>query len=307
VTTKFARVLSAASGLATNAVPVMLPLLMDYDDPRSISAELDKLGFAPQKRFGQNFMINRGAREKIVALAGIGAQTRAWEVGPGLGALTELMAGKAKLLRAFEVDRGYIEYLKAQFGSQPGFELVEGDVLKSWLAFKDDKPDVVVGNLPYNVASGLIADFLSADFTPKMVVTIQKEVGQRMAAKPGTDNYSSFSILCQVRCKVQLPMTLRPGSFWPAPDVTSAVVVLTPRPDAPDFGSAKTFDTLLRALFAARRKTINNNLKASTFADRLGLDTVLDLARSCGIKPEDRAERLTPETVAAFSKTLSQQ
>jgi len=278
---------------------------INHNDPRSIQAELERLGFTPQKRFGQNFMINQGARENICKLARLQSNETVWEIGPGLGALTQEIVGKVKFLRVFEIDRGYVELLSNRYASRDDFALTEGDAMKKWPLFRDEAPACVIGNLPYNVASGIIADFLTAGFLPRMVFTIQREVGQRMMAKPGSSAYSSFSILCQVRCKVSMPMVLRPGSFWPAPDVTSAVVVLEARDDAPAIGDPVLFDELLRSLFAARRKTIENNLKASRLAAVYGIDVLKQTAIDCGIIMGDRAEQLDAAIIAAFSSKLS--
>jgi 16S rRNA (adenine1518-N6/adenine1519-N6)-dimethyltransferase len=279
---------------------------MDYNSPQDISRELEKRGLSPQKRFGQNFMINAGARSQIVDLLDIGPSSRVWEIGPGLGALSAEILKRGSHVRVFEIDRGYIAFLQEEFGSNPAFSLVEGDARKSWPNYQHEVVDAIMGNLPYNVASGMIAEFLEQGFLRPMVFTIQREVAQRMRAKVGDDDYGSFSVFCQTFCRVTVPLILKPGSFYPAPEVTSAVVHLLPRTDVPALGSGALFDQVLRAMFASRRKTIANNLKQSPLAVRYGYPLLLELAAATGIDPSLRAEALAPQQFAAFSASLHQ-
>lgn len=176
--------------------------LPDYDSPSALKAILDSRAMAMQKKFGQNFLINSNARTKLAENLDLQENMKVWEVGPGLGALTtEILKRKAKLT-AFEIDRGFVSFLQEEI--QPlfkeNFEIVSGDVLKTWKDYysKNGIPDRFFGNLPYNVAATIIADMIENEVRfDKAVVTVQKEVALRMAAKPGTDDYSSFSVLCQ--------------------------------------------------------------------------------------------------------------
>jgi 16S rRNA (adenine1518-N6/adenine1519-N6)-dimethyltransferase len=279
---------------------------MDYNSPQEISKELERRGLSPQKRFGQNFMINASARSQIVDLLEIGPGQIVWEIGPGLGALTVEILARGAQVRVFEIDRGYVAFLQESFGANPQFIIVEGDARKQWPHFAQEPIQAIIGNLPYNVASGMIAEFLEQGFIHPMVFTIQKEVAQRMRAKPGDSDYGSFSVFCQTFCTVTVPMVLRPGSFYPAPEVTSAVVKLLPRNDAPALGDRRLFDEVLRAFFASRRKTIANNLKQSGLAQRYGLDVLHECAQKVGIRLGDRSETLAPEIFAQFSIMLLQ-
>lgn len=278
---------------------------MDYNSPQDIARELEARGLSPQKRFGQNFMINEGARRQIVDVLGVKAGDRVWEIGPGLGALTVEILSRGAMVRAFEIDRGYIAFLREKVEPRGNFTLVEGDALKNWLDYRTEQVDSIMGNLPYNVASAIIADLLQEGFLRPMVFTVQKEVGERMKAKPDSANYGSFSIFCQTFCTVSLPMVLRPGSFYPAPEVTSAVVKLVPHSQASDVGDRKIFDVLLRSLFSSRRKTISNNLKQSPLAASLGFEALAAGAEQAGISLGARAETLSPADFANFARILT--
>lgn len=274
----------------------------DYDSPRALKQILEQNEFSMQKKFGQNFLVNKSAREKIVSLLGASAGDSVWEIGPGLGAITSLMIDAKYDISAFEIDHGFIRLLKSIFENENNFKIVEGDVLKTWKIHKDEKPKFIIGNLPYNVAGGIIADFIEFEMNcEKMVFTVQKESADRMKARPESKNYSSFSVLCQSAYKVTSALELKPGSFWPAPEITSTVVVLDKKKDFPELTNRKLFLQLVRAVFATRRKTLRNNLKASGFDSELSLNALETLH----INPEQRAETLSPETLALLANEIA--
>jgi 16S rRNA (adenine1518-N6/adenine1519-N6)-dimethyltransferase len=280
---------------------------INYDSPVELSKLLDRLGFSMKKRFGQNFMVNRDSRQKIAALAGELPGRVVWEIGPGFGALTAHLLGKAARVRVFEIDHGFIRVLKCLHGGRSDFTLVEGDALKTWeAAWKEDQaqggPAAIIGNLPYNVGSAIIADMLEAGcLAPRMVFTVQKEVAERMAAAPGDSDYSSFSIHCQARCRVSLEGTLKPGCFFPQPEVTSAVVLLEPRETALPIDNQALFGTLVRSMFAGRRKTLENNIKQAAGLASWGHDRIRAAAADTGIDLGRRAETLSPEDFARWA------
>mgnify|MGYP002711083230 CR=1 FL=1 len=187
----------------------------DYNSPSELKAFLEQSGMAMQKKFGQNFMINQSAREKIFSLLELKKDELVWEIGPGLGCMTELILSSGANLEVFEIDRGFISILKQFFEQQEKseqFKIIEGDVLKNWKkTFYENpqKPAKLFGNLPYNIAATFIADTITENVVfEKCVFTVQKEVAQRMAAKKGTENYSVFSVLCQWGYNVKLDLVL---------------------------------------------------------------------------------------------------
>jgi 16S rRNA (adenine1518-N6/adenine1519-N6)-dimethyltransferase len=278
---------------------------MNYESRSEILHVLHEQGIALKKRWGQNFLINRGAREKIAGLVAATGHETIWEIGPGLGALTVLLLQGAGRLIVFEIDRGLVRWLTQEFAGDKGFTLRQGDVLKTWpdAYTKYGMPHKVCGNLPYNSASAIILSFIMADFLPSlMVFTVQRELARRMTAAPGSKNYSGFSVLCQSMFSAVTAGELRPGSFFPQPDVVSSIITLTPNPRLRGGRERNWFFRLVRTGFASRRKTFKNNILRSPEltdeerqrildalgrahsldtlrAEELGVDPLLDLAR----------------------------
>ena len=274
----------------------------DYDSPSSLKNFLDQQGMAMQKKFGQNFLINGPARRRLIDALQVDDITSVWEVGPGLGTMTDEILSRGARVTAFEIDRGFASCVRdffKDYETQGKFTLVEGDVLKTWKSQAEKQlPDRFFGNLPYNVAATIIADMISAGYRfPRSVVTVQKEVAQRMCATVGSKDYSSFSILCSWAYKVTPLMDLGGGSFWPRPNVDSRAVVMELREDFPRCQNPEHFMKLLRGLFASRRKTIKNNLTVF-YSNGEQAAAVLDEAK---INPQVRAEELPLEILLHLS------
>ena len=168
-----------------------MALKINYDSPVALKNFLDERGMAMQKKFGQNFLINSQARKLLVDSLKIDENTTVWEVGPGLGCMTSEIVERGAKLTAFEIDRGFASVLKEIFEGNQNFSIVEGDVLKTWKNFYKENglPDRFFGNLPYNVAAAIVADMISEGTRfPRAVITVQKEVAMRMAAKQNTES-----------------------------------------------------------------------------------------------------------------------
>ena len=274
----------------------------DYDSPSSLKNFLDQQGMAMQKKFGQNFLINGPARRRLIDALQVDEATSVWEVGPGLGAMTDEILSRGASVTAFEIDRGFATCVRdffKDYEAQGKFTLVEGDVLKTWKSQAEKQlPNRFFGNLPYNVAATIIADMISAGYRfPRSVVTVQKEVAQRMCATVGSKDYSSFSILCSWAYNVTPLMDLGGGSFWPRPNVDSRAVVMELREDFPRCQNPEHFMKLLRGLFASLRKTIKNNLTVF-YSNGEQASAVLDEAK---INPQVRAEELPLEILLHLS------
>ncbi|HOX48554.1 MAG TPA: 16S rRNA (adenine(1518)-N(6)/adenine(1519)-N(6))-dimethyltransferase RsmA [Spirochaetia bacterium] len=227
-----------------------------------------------------------------------------WEIGPGIGSMTAMALDSGLEVTAFEIDRGFARLLGRIFAGRPKFRLVEGDFLRTWKTelAAGRLPDAVFGNLPYNVASAMVAllierypEAAGSGGPPPMVFTVQKEAALRMAAKPGTKDYSAFSVLCASACRVRIAFDLAGGSFWPVPNVQSSLVVLEPRPDPIAPADRLGFSAFVRSAFSSRRKTLKNNLKA---AGRPEAEVAAAL-EALGFSPSIRAEALRPEELAA--------
>ena len=281
--------------------------LPDYNAPSVLAAVLDEHGFGMQKKFGQNFLINAHIRQELVSALGLSAGDTVWEVGPGLGSMTSLLLEACADLTVFEIDRGFVQLLTAYFGSYQSFHLIEGDVLKTWKAeYQRYAPDAFFGNLPYNIAAKLIAATIESEcFFNCMVLTVQKEVGLRMTAAPGSADYSSFSVLCQWAYDVEPIRDIAPAAFWPKPNVESRALRFTKKQSPQPVRDARLFLTLVRGLFVARRKTVKNNLStilAARGKKTLSAETLLKDAR---IDPAARAESLTVYDFIRLSDILA--
>ena len=238
----------------------------EYNSPTELKNFLESRNMAMQKKFGQNFLVNGDARKLIIDTLQIKPGTKIWEIGPGLGAMTYEILQTGAELTVFEIDHGFaaaITEFFADYKEQGKFKLVEGDVLKTWKKElqENGKPDYFFGNLPYNIAASLVGDTIEHGVRfDKMLITVQKEVAQRIAAQAGSKDCSSFSVLCQWAYNVKPVVTLSGGNFWPKPNVDSRAVLLTPKQEFPGCSDPLVFAKMQRALFSARRKTIKNNL-----------------------------------------------
>ena len=271
----------------------------DYDSPASLKTFLEENGMAMQKKFGQNFLINSNARTRLIDELDINENSSVWEVGPGLGAMTDEILARGAKLTVFEIDRGFANCISSFFEDyqkKEKFSLILGDVLKTWKKEfeKSGVPDRFFGNLPYNIAATIIADMISAGVRfEKSVVTVQKEVAQRMCAEVGDSDYSSFSVLCKWAYDIKPIMDLSGGNFWPRPNVDSRAVIMTKKADFPCCNNPQHFQKLIRGLFLARRKTIRNNLTTFYGSSERAL-AVLEKAQ---INPMARAEELPLQTL----------
>ena len=272
--------------------------MIPYDSPRRLAAFLAQRGLSPKKRFGQNFLVDAGVRGRILGLLAPEKGTRVWEIGPGLGAMTRALLEAGVLLRTFEIDRGFIAVLEEEFAGEQNFTLVAGDVLRRWPEFREESPRLIFGNLPYSVAAVLIADFLEKDFIQsRWLFMVQKEVAARMAARPGTKSYSSFSLLCQTFTELRLHDDIPPAAFYPRPEVFSTIVELIPRKDQPRIENRGLYLGLARSLFASRRKTIKNNLLPWAASQGKDATWTEGLIREAGLDGGLRGEVLSVEEV----------
>ncbi len=280
---------------------------LNYDSPSEIEGVLKENGLAMSKKFGQNFLISRDMRNKLISLIDAEEKMRIWEIGPGLGAITHHLISLGVDLTAFEIDHGFVRILNEKaFCDEDNFSLVEGDALKTLFKKKLlPLPERIIGNLPYNVGSVIIAKIIEEKYlADKMVFTLQREVVDRMIGRVGSDNYSSFSLLTQIDYENTLSLKIPRSSFWPQPNVDSAVCVMKRRRESivPD-EYRETFLTLLRALFRQRRKTIRNNLLSSQYGNN-GKEYVEDILSCSSLTGDERAEALDAEKIVKLSQVI---
>lgn len=277
----------------------------DYTSVNSIKTLLKGSGLYMNRKFGQNFLINRNALDRIMSEAQVKAGMKVWEVGPGIGALTTRLVNAGADVKAFEIDRGFCAILKEKvFVNEKNFTLIEGDVLKNWEAEyrNNGAPDLVCANLPYNIGSVFIARLIEERCLPRrMVFTLQKEVVRRMCGEVGSELYGSFSILTSLDYANREAFTLKSTSFWPAPDVDSAVIVMEKREKRiVNEDDVKKYIDFLHVVFSARRKTLLNNLKAGGYS----AERVERALEKNMMNPAVRAEALSAGELYSLMKTL---
>jgi 16S rRNA (adenine1518-N6/adenine1519-N6)-dimethyltransferase len=267
-------------------------------------------GHRPRKRFGQHWLIEPGVLDRIVAAAQLQPGERVLEVGPGRGALTErLLASPAAAVVAVELDRDLLAGLRERFAADPRLHLIAGDALEVPLEPPGEPPaDTVVANIPYNITGPLLERLvgrLDHPVTPpyrRLVLLVQREVGERIRACPGDSAFSALSVRLQLLARAVPVCPVPPRCFSPPPKVDSEVIALDPLPPeqrlAPDL--ARTVEQLLRRAFTARRKMLRNSL-----AGLLPAEALAALAAEAAIDLAQRPQELAPERWVALAAGLN--
>ncbi len=266
-------------------------------------------------RLGQNFLTDSGAAEKIVDVLGDISQALVVEIGPGKGALTKTLAKRAGRLIAIELDRMMATELRFQYSDNPRVEVLEGNVLNidfrtvlhrtigplSDLRPQKPEPAHVIGNLPYYITSDILLRlFEFNDQFDLIVIMVQREVADRIAARPGTRDYGLLSATAQLYAKVEKLFTLPPEAFAPPPKVHSSVLRLRIAPRFEELGvPAKEFIQFLKTALAMKRKTLVNNLKASYPEEQIRA-----ALKQAGVRPDIRTEALSLEKMAGLFRGL---
>jgi len=264
---------------------------------------------------GQHFLASEPAALRIVEALGDVSDATVLEIGPGRGAITRMLAQRAKRLIAVELDRVLSAQLRLEFSTQPNVEIIEGDILNIELntVFGPNpgslrpglnyspEPAHVVGNLPYYITSDILLRLFEYHrYFSTIVIMVQKEVADRMAASPGTRDYGLLSATAQLYGQIEKLFTLPPGAFSPPPKVHSSVVRITIQPRWDALGVSEVeFIAFLKLCFGQKRKTLWNNLKTRYHEDALRAG----LAKS-GVKPAIRAEALPLDRTAALFRAL---
>lgn len=246
-----------------------------------------------KKTYGQNFLIDKNVVQKIVAAAGIVPGEAVLEVGPGTGALTGALVAAGAKVTAVEADRDLIPALREKFGD--AIELVEADILSYDLppaAYK------LIANIPYNITSPLLYTFLTAKNPPsRLVLMVQREVADRIAAKP--PDMSLLSVVCQLYADVSKVTNVPAGAFRPVPKVDSAVIRLDVRPAAVEDPEAVI--RVAKAGFSSRRKQLHGNLSSANIASS---PSVKDALTSLGLPSTARAENLSVHNWIQLSRLI---
>lgn len=272
--------------------------------PSALRDLLSRHGFSFKKQLGQNFLVDAGVLEQIVEAAALSGRDGAFEIGPGAGVVTRLLADRAAKVVAVEKDEALRQVLAETVGGAPNVDLRYADVLDLDLgalwreAFADVERVSVVANLPYYVTTPILFHLFDAQVPiRRIVVMVQKEVADRMMAPPGGKEYGVLSIAVQYRADVQKVTVVRPASFLPPPGVDSMVVCLHCRATPPvNVVDEAGFFRVVRAAFSTRRKTLANALAGGLGLSKQQTLELLDLAQ---IDPTRRGETLD---LAEFAK-----
>ena len=275
-------------------IQVMKPLLAEH-------------GFHFSKAKGQNFLIAPWVPQSIAKDAGVDETAGVLEIGPGIGPLTQQLCLRAKKVCAVELDKRLEPILQQTVGEFHNLEIIWDDVLNQNIPalvaekFPGLRP-MACANLPYYITSPILTALLEADCFEAVTVMVQKEVAQRIAAKPGTEDYSAFTVFCQYYAEPELLFDVPAHCFMPQPKVTSAVISLRVRKERNwDIADEKVFFRLVRASFAMRRKKLSNGL-ASGFPE-LGKSGAAEVIEAAGFDANVRGETLS---IADFAKIANE-
>ena len=277
-------------------IQVMKPLLAEY-------------GFHFSKAKGQNFLIAPWVPERIAEDSGVDRSAGVLEIGPGIGPLTQQLALRAGKVCAVELDTRLAPILQQTVGQFSNLEILWGDILKQDIPalVKEKFPGLrpmACANLPYYITSPILTALLEAECFDAVTVMVQKEVAQRIAAKPNTADYSAFTVFCQFYAEPELLFDVPAGCFMPQPKVTSAVITLRTRKTLPwQIDSKEIFFRTVRASFAMRRKTLQNGLAAGF--PELGKAGAGEVIAACGFAPSVRGEALDIAGFAAIANEIT--
>ena len=268
---------------------------------------LEKHGFHFSKAKGQNFLIASWVPEEIAEQSGVNETVGVLEIGPGIGPLTQQLALRAAKVCAVELDNRLAPILQETVGEFDNLNILWGDILKQDIPalvkeqFGELRP-MACANLPYYITSPILSALLEAKCFEAVTVMVQKEVAQRIAAKPGTADYSAFTVFCQFYAQPELLFDVPAHCFMPQPKVTSAVITLRPYAQLPwDVADEQMFFRVVRASFAMRRKTLHNGL-ASGFPE-LGKAGAKEVLAACGFPENVRGETLS---IPEFAKIANE-
>jgi 16S rRNA (adenine1518-N6/adenine1519-N6)-dimethyltransferase len=263
-------------------------------------SQLRAAGLSPKKSFGQNFLVDPNISRAIATACVRDDEKNATvvELGAGLGALTMLLAERAKRLIAVERDRDLVPILRESMKDHASVEIVEGDAQSidiDALFSGASMPRVLCGNLPYQITGRLVGmAIVHAQAFDRAVFMVQREVAERLGAAPSTKDYGALSVFAQAAFDVKVVRTVPPGAFFPPPEVTSAVVCLTTlRP--PRAHETEHFRALVKGAFAQRRKTLRNAWRS------LGLEKIAAAAEAAGVSLDARGETLSVDQFAKMA------
>ena len=285
--------------------------MAELGSPQETIQVLQKHDFHFQKKYGQNFLIDPHVLNKIIDAADVGRDDFVLEIGPGIGTMTQYLAERAGRVLAVEIDHNLIPILRETLAEYDNVEVRQGDILKEDIAaiareYNAGKPIKVVANLPYYITTPIIMGLFESHVPlANVTVMVQKEVAERMRAKPGTKDYGALSLAVQYYAEPYLAANVPPNCFIPRPNVGSAVVRLTclARPPV-EVADERLMFRLIRASFNQRRKTLQNGLANSGELD-FSKEEIGQAIQAVGLPPDIRGEKLGLAEFAALADALA--
>lgn len=279
-------------------------------NPKNTIEVIQKYGFAFQKKFGQNFLIDPHVLEKIIASAGVTKDDMVLEIGPGIGTMTQYLAESTGRVVAVEIDNNLIPILQETLKDYDNVTVIHNDILKVDIAelaekYNGGRPIKVVANLPYYITTPIIMGLFESHVPiDNITVMVQKEVADRMQEGPGSKNYGALSLAVQYYAEPYIVANVPPNCFIPRPSVGSAVIRLTRHKDAPvQTKDEQMMFRLIRASFNQRRKTLQNGLNNASDL-HFTKEQIASAIESMGLPPAVRGETLTLEQFAKLTDLL---
>ncbi len=273
---------------------------------------IQKYGFAFQKRFGQNFLVDTHVLERIIRAAGLTKEDMVLEIGPGIGTMTQYLAENAGRVVAVEIDSNLIPILKETLQAYDNVTVLNEDILKVDIRalaeeYNGGRPIKVVANLPYYITTPIIMGLFESQVPiDNITVMVQKEVAERMQAGPGTKDYGALSLAVQYYAEPYIVANVPPNCFIPRPGVGSAVIRLTRHQEMPvKVKDEKLMFSLIRASFNQRRKTLQNGLSNSAELS-FSKEEIAAAIQALGLSPTVRGEALTLEQFAGLADALGE-
>lgn len=247
---------------------------------------IKKNNFIPSRKMGQNFLINKNIKEKIINTIKIDENDNVIEIGPGFGALTELIAQKTKKLTVIELDKRLVEFLSNNFKD---VKIINDDILKFDFNSINDHEFKIVSNLPYSISSKIILKILKCANFSNALLMVQKEMADRIVAKCGSKKYNNFTVLLEITSNIKKEFDIPPSCFYPQPEIFSTIISFSKKSTF-DFNNFEKLEKFLMNCFSQKRKTILNNLK-----NYYQLDKINKILNDFNIDPKTRPEQIKSE------------